>query len=124
IVDNYSWRWIFYINLPVGGLALIVISLTMPRRASRHEHSVDWLGAALLAAGTASLLLGLVWGGQEYAWGSPQVLGAIAAAAGLLALFGLVERRVPEPILPFDLLRNPIVSASVVCVGLIGMAMF
>jgi EmrB/QacA subfamily drug resistance transporter len=124
IVDNASWRWIFYVNLPVGGLALVVVSLTMPRRAVRHEHSVDWLGAGLLAAGTASLLLGLVWGGQAYPWGSPQVLGALVASVVLLAVFGLVERRVPEPILPFDLLRNPIVSASVACVGLIGMAMF
>jgi EmrB/QacA subfamily drug resistance transporter len=124
IVDNASWRWIFYVNLPVGGLAMLVISVTMPRRATRHEHSVDWLGGGLLAAGTAFLLLGLVWGGTEYPWGSPEVLGAIAASLVLLATFGLVERRVPEPILPFDLMRNPIVSASVVCVGLIGMAMF
>jgi MFS family permease len=103
---------------------MLVISVTMPRRATRHEHSVDWLGGGLLAAGTAFLLLGLVWGGTEYPWGSPEVLGAIAASLVLLATFGLVERRVPEPILPFDLMRNPIVSASVVCVGLIGMAMF
>src|SRR5215217_417285 len=81
IVDNTSWRWIFYINLPVGGLALLVISLTMPRRRERREHSIDWLGAALLAAGTASLLLGLVWGGREYPWGSVQVVGALVSAA-------------------------------------------
>src|SRR5207249_2316706 len=65
IVDNASWRWVFYVNLPVGGLALGVIMLTMPRRATRQEHSIDWTGAALLAAGTAALLLGLVWGGRE-----------------------------------------------------------
>src|SRR5438034_1379341 len=61
IVDNASWRWIFYVNLPVGGLALVVVYLTMPRRAEKRQHSVDWLGAAVLAAGTAALLLGLVW---------------------------------------------------------------
>jgi len=124
IVDNTTWRWIFYINLPVGALALLVISLTMPRRRERREHSIDWLGAGLLSAGTAALLLGLVWGGREYPWGSPQVVGALAFSAVLLAAFGLVERRVREPILPFDVLRNPIVASSVVCVSLVGMAMF
>jgi EmrB/QacA subfamily drug resistance transporter len=124
IVDNTTWRWIFYINLPVGGLALLVISLTMPRRRERREHSIDWLGAGLLAAGTASLLLGLVWGGREYPWGSAQVIGALAAAVVLLAGFAFVERRVREPILPFDALRNPIVASSVVCMSLVGMAMF
>jgi EmrB/QacA subfamily drug resistance transporter len=124
IVDNGSWRWIFYVNLPVGGLALIVISATMPKRAVRTEHSVDWLGAALLAAGTAASMLGLVWGGREYPWGSTQVVGALLAAVALLAVFGLVERQVREPILPFALLRNSTVSASVACAGLVAMAMF
>ncbi|MGI8421105.1 MAG: MDR family MFS transporter [Gaiellaceae bacterium] len=124
IVDNASWRWVFYVNLPVGGLALVVIWLTMPRSERRDEHSVDWLGAGVLAAGTAALLLGLVWGGGQYPWLSPQVLGSLAAAAVLLSAFAVVERRVREPILPFALLRNPIVSASVASMGLVGMAMF
>jgi EmrB/QacA subfamily drug resistance transporter len=124
IVDNASWRWIFYINLPVGGLALIVISLTMPRRRERREHYVDWLGFVLLALGTAALLLGLTWAGRDYAWASGHVIGALIAAASLLAVFGLVELRVPEPILPFDVLRNGIVASSVACMALVGMAMF
>jgi EmrB/QacA subfamily drug resistance transporter len=124
IVDNASWRWIFYVNLPVGGLALVVILLTMPKRRTRQAHDIDWLGAGILALGTSSLLLGLVWGGRDYAWVSPQVVGAIVAAVALLALFGLWERRVPEPILPFDLLRNRTVAASVACMAFVGMAMF
>jgi EmrB/QacA subfamily drug resistance transporter len=124
IVDHGTWRWIFYVNLPVGGLALVVISATMPRRAVRAEHSVDWLGAAVLAAGTAALMLGLVWGGREYPWGSAQVVGALVASVVLLGLFGLIERRVKEPILPFHLLRNRTVASSVACVSLVGMAMF
>jgi EmrB/QacA subfamily drug resistance transporter len=124
IVDNATWRWVFYVNLPVGGLALIVILLTMPKAAARREHSIDWLGAAVLAAGTAALLLGLVWGGDQYGWSSPHVVGALAAGAALLALFALIERRVREPILPFELLRKPIVAAGVACMGLVGMAMF
>src|SRR5262249_19582204 len=72
IVDHTTWRWIFYVNLPVGVLALIVISITMPRRTEKRPHSIDWPGFALLAVGTTSLLLGLVWAGRQYAWGSPQ----------------------------------------------------
>jgi EmrB/QacA subfamily drug resistance transporter len=124
IVDNTTWRWVFFVNLPVGGLALIVISLTMPRRAALTEHAIDWLGAGVLAAGTGSLLLGLVWGGRQYAWGSGHVVLALAAAAVLLVVFGVVERRAAEPILPFDVLRNPIVAGSVACMALVGMAMF
>src|SRR3954470_10732952 len=93
IVDNTTWRWIFLVNLPVGGLALIVITLTMPSRAPLTEHAIDWLGAGLLAAGTGVLLLGLVWAGRQYAWGSGHVVGALAASVVLLVLFGLVERR-------------------------------
>jgi EmrB/QacA subfamily drug resistance transporter len=124
IVDNASWRWIFYVNLPVGGLALIVIWITMPRRRDIRPRSIDWAGALLLALGTTALLLGLVWGGRQYAWGSPHVTSALAAAAVLLVVFGFWERRVVEPILPFDVLRNPIVLSSVLCMGLVGMAMF
>jgi MFS family permease len=96
----------------------------MPRRPYKQEHSIDWLGAALLAAGTTALLLGLVWGGRDYPWGSGEVVGALAAAAALLVAFAFVERWVPEPILPFDLLRNRTVSASVACMALVGAAMF
>jgi EmrB/QacA subfamily drug resistance transporter len=124
IVDNTSWRWIFYVNLPVGGLALAVILVTMPRRPFRQEHSIDWLGAGVLAAGTTALLLGLVWGGNEYPWSSPEVVGALSAAAVLLALFALVEHRAREPILPFDLLRTGTVAGSVACMALVGAAMF
>src|SRR3989475_1621582 len=101
IVDNTSWRWIFYVNLPIGGLALAVILVTMPRRPSRQAHSIDCLGAALLAGATSALLLGLVWGGREYPWVSAEVIGALVAAVALTVVFGLVERRAVEPILPF-----------------------
>jgi EmrB/QacA subfamily drug resistance transporter len=124
IVDNTTWRWVFLVNLPVGGIALVVISLTMPRRAVRAEHEIDWLGAGLLAAGTTSFLLGLVWAGRQYAWTSRPVLGALVVAACVLAVFGLVERRSREPILPFEVLRNPIVAGSIACMALSGMVMF
>lgn len=124
IVDSTTWRWVFFVNLPVGGVALAVISLTMPRWRARVEHTIDWLGAGILAAGTGLLLLGLVWGGTQYPWASGEVIGALAGAVACLLVFAAVEHRAVEPILPFDVLRNPIVSGSVVCMALVGMAMF
>jgi EmrB/QacA subfamily drug resistance transporter len=124
IVDNASWRWVFLVNLPVGGIALVVISITMPRRTPQTAHPIDWLGAGVLAAGVASLLLGLVWGGKDYPWTSGHVVGALVLAAALLITFAFVERRAREPILPFDILRNPIVAGSIACMALVGMAMF
>jgi len=124
IVDNTTWRWVFFVNLPIGGLALVVISLTMPRRAITHKHVVDWLGAIVLAGGTAALLMGLVWGGHQYGWESGHVLTALIGAAVLLIVFWLVERRAAEPILPFEVLRNPVVASSIACMALVGMAMF
>src|ERR1051325_4678944 len=106
IVDNFSWRWIFYVNLPVGGVALAVILATMPKRSSKQEHSIDWLGAGILALGTTALLRGLVGGGRESPGGSLQCGGAWLGAVVLLGVSPLIERGVPEPILPFDLLRN------------------
>jgi predicted MFS family arabinose efflux permease len=101
-----------------------VISLTMPRRRDRREHSIDWLGFSLLAVGTTALLIGLTWAGRDYAWTSGHVVVALVASVVFLVVFGLVERRVRETILPFDALRNSIVASSVVCMALVGMAMF
>jgi EmrB/QacA subfamily drug resistance transporter len=123
IVDHASWRWVFYVNLPVGAVALAVIAIAIPKRTQRRQHSLDLLGAMLLAGGTSSLLLGLVWGGEAHPWGSAQVLGAFAAAVVLLAAFTFVERRAPEPILPFEFLRRPTVAAGVAAIGLSAMAM-
>ena len=125
IVDNTSWRWVFLVNLPVGGLALVVISLTMPRRAPGTEHSIDWLGAGLLAGGIGALLLGLVWGGKQYPWTSAardrraRRVGACCSPRSRSS-----SDASPEPILPFEILRNPIVAGSVACMALVGMAMF
>jgi EmrB/QacA subfamily drug resistance transporter len=124
IVDNTTWRWIFYVNLPVGGLALVVISLTMPRRAAVTDRSIDWVGAALLGLGSTSLLLGLVWGGRDFPWSSGHVVGALLAAVLVYGAFAWWERRVRETILPFELFRNRVVASCLVCMALVGMAMF
>src|SRR5262249_37275619 len=100
-----AWGRGLLVYLPAGaGAPLVVIARTMPKRSVRAKHVIDWRGAALLGAGTTSLLLALVWGGRDYGWASSHVLGALAAAAILLTLFGLAEMRAREPILPFELL--------------------
>jgi EmrB/QacA subfamily drug resistance transporter len=121
IVDGIGWRWIFYVNLPLGVLALGAIVRAIPREERRRERSLDVAGAALLGAGTASLLLALVWGGHEYAWGSAEVAGAFVGAAALLIAFGLVERRAHETILPFGLLGDRVVAVGTGALWLIGM---
>jgi EmrB/QacA subfamily drug resistance transporter len=121
-VDQASWRWTFYVNLPVGLVALAVIAVAIPKRLARRDHYLDIPGAALLAAGTGSLLLGLVWG-RDHGWDSARVLGCFALSAVLLAVFAFVERRAPEPILPFDLLMHPTVATGVAATGLAAMAM-
>ena len=117
VTDAISWRWVFYLNLPFGLLALIVIALTYPRRQQTGTVTVDWLGAALMFFGVSALLLAV--GGET----SATALWLLLAAA-LLATFIVVERRVAEPILPIDLLRTPIVARTIAVVFLLGMAMF
>ena len=113
--DHLSWRWVFYVNLPIGAatIALIVSALHLP--VERKPVRIDSLGAALLAGGLTCLLLVTTWGGREYAWDSGEIAGLAAGAVALLALFVAQERRAAEPILPLRLFRQPvfvIVSAA------------
>src|SRR5580698_3117321 len=73
-VDNLSWRWVFYINLPIGVIALAVIAIVLPRTATRQHHTIDFLGAALLAAFATAVVLATSWGGTTYAWSSPVII--------------------------------------------------
>jgi EmrB/QacA subfamily drug resistance transporter len=104
--DHLSWRWVFYINLPVGAVALAVLSAYLRLPARRGSARIDFLGAGLLAAAVSTSLLVTVWGGDRYAWRSPQVSALIAGALGLFAAFVWRERRAPEPVLPLRLFRD------------------
>lgn len=95
-----SWRWAFYINVPVAAVVLVMAARAIPAVRSAGRPIVDYAGIALVALGASRLILGLSWGGNEYAWGSPVILGLFAASAALLTAFVLVELRVPEPMLP------------------------
>ena len=124
ITDHLSWRWAFYVNLPLGGVALLVLvaTLHLPRR--RSSHRIDWLGAALLTVAITALVLITTWGGNRYAWRSTQILGLAALAALGLALFVLVERRAREPIIPLGLFANRNFSLISGIGFLLGFAMF
>ena len=107
--DQLSWRWVFYINLPIGAaaIALTASTLRLPGRRAGNVR-IDYLGSALLAAGLTCLLLVTTWGGTQYAWGSAEVLGLGAATVALLVGFVARERRAPEPIMPLRLFRDPV----------------
>jgi EmrB/QacA subfamily drug resistance transporter len=124
IVDHATWRWIFYVNIPIGLLALLIVTITIPSIVVHARHSIDVLGAALLAGGITCLLLGLDWGGTVHPWDSPEVVGALCGSAALLVVFGRVERRAKEPILPFALLGERIVAAGAVATALTSMCIF
>jgi EmrB/QacA subfamily drug resistance transporter len=124
ITDNLSWRWVFYVNIPIGIVALIVISAVLKLPRHRVQHSIDWAGTALLVGGVSSLLVALSWGGTEYAWTSPFILGLSAAGLVLLAAFIFVERHVKEPLIPLQLFRNPAVALGAAASGVVGLAMF
>ncbi len=124
ITDHWGWRWVFYVNMPVGAVALVTAGLTIPGRLSRREHAIDYLGAALLIAGTVPLLLALSWAGAEYPWSSPQIVGLLTFAAVMLSVFFLVELRAPEPIVNPRLFRNRIYTLSVLAGFFIAVGMF
>jgi len=111
-VDHASWRWVFFINLPVGIGALIVTTSALRLPFQRHKHRVDLEGAALMVAGVTALLFVLQMGGTLYRWGSPTIIGLSLASVVLLTLFVLWEQHAPEPILPPRLFRDPVFSAS------------
>ncbi|WP_448575165.1 MDR family MFS transporter [Thermomicrobium sp.] len=124
ITDNWGWRWVFYVNMPVGALALLTTGLTMPKLASGRQHRIDYLGAALLVTGVTPLLLAFSWAGTEYPWDSPPIIGLFAASALSLVLFVAAELRAPEPILDLRLFRNRIFTPTLLAAFLIAIGMF
>jgi EmrB/QacA subfamily drug resistance transporter len=123
-VDRLSWRWVFFINVPVGVVALVVTSSVLRLPFVRRPHAIDYLGSGLLVAAVSSLLLVAVWGGNEYAWGSTTILGLAALAVVLVGLFVLQERRAPEPVLPLRLFRNAIFSVTSGVAIILGVTMY
>ena len=123
-VDNLTWRWIFYINVPIGIIALIVVASQVPGRLSRVHHDIDYIGTAVLALAATSFILLTSLGGTTYAWNSTPIWILGAAGVVLVAVFVLVERKAREPVLPLHLFRLRAFSVTSVVGFIVGLAMF
>ncbi|MDI3420115.1 MDR family MFS transporter [Streptomyces luteolus] len=121
--DHLSWRWAFYVNVPIAILVVIAAARTIPSVKSVVRPVIDYLGIALVAAGSSALILATSWGGNEYAWGSGVIIGLFAGGAVALALFCLVERRAAEPMLPMRLFANPVFTVCSILSFVVGFAM-
>jgi len=124
ITEYLSWRWIFYVNLPVGALALFLIAIGLQTKVNTVKHRIDYVGAAFLTGGTVCLLLFLSWGGSVYPWLSPVIIALAAVASLFYGLLIRQERRADEPILPPHLFTNRVFIIGVSVIGLNAMALF
>ncbi|SDS46533.1 MDR family MFS transporter [Actinopolymorpha singaporensis] len=126
-VTNLGWRWVFYVNLPLGAVALAVVAVVLPSRragGARVRHRIDYLGALTLAAAATCLVLATSWGGTQYVWTSPVIVGLFVAAVGLVCVWLAVERRAAEPVLSPRLLALPVFRIGAAIGFVVGFVMF
>jgi len=124
ITEHWTWRWLFFVNLPVAALTLVVIWFFMHVPNERRKHSIDVWGSVTLSLGIAGVLLATVWGGVQYPWTSWQILGLYGCAAILLVSFAFIETRAPEPVLPLKLWKSSIFTFSNIASVGVAMSMF
>jgi EmrB/QacA subfamily drug resistance transporter len=124
ITDAFSWRWIFYINLPVGGAALVYMWATLKLPVRRVEHRIDYAGGILLGVVATAIILLATWGGTEYQWGSWEIIGLLLIAVAGLAAFIAVERRAAEPMLPLHVFKIRNFSVTMALTFFVGLGLF
>ncbi|MDX6465808.1 MAG: hypothetical protein QOI27_848, partial [Gaiellaceae bacterium] len=124
LVETISWRWVFYVNMPIGVLAVLVVAFRLHLHTPSQRRSIDYLGAGLLTAGVSALILVTTWGGSEYAWGSPVIVGLAVGGVALVGAFIWQERRAAEPIIPLTLFRSSVFRVATALGFFIGLAMF
>ena len=124
IVDHFSWRWVFYINIPFGLLSAFLLIITLKENVERKKHSIDYPGTITLTFGVVALLFAMLQGGVTWAWTSLPSLGLFALAVVLIALFLFQEARASEPILPLTLFSNRIIAISSIGGVILGVVMF
>ncbi|MEV4052968.1 MDR family MFS transporter [Amycolatopsis sp. NPDC049688] len=122
-VDHLSWRWAFYVNIPLVVVVLVVAASAMPNARAAVKPVIDYLGILLIGLAATGLTLVTSWGGTQYAWGSPVIIGMAIGSVVLLAAFVLVELRAPEPMLPMRLFRNPVFTVGGIMSFVVGFAM-
>jgi EmrB/QacA subfamily drug resistance transporter len=124
ITDTLSWRWIFYINMPIGAVALFYIFATLHLPKHKIQHTIDYLGAAALAVGATAIVLVTTWGGTQYAWGSPTIVSLIVVGIVAVTAFIWIENRAVEPVLPMHVFKNRNFSLASGMSFLLGLSMF
>lgn len=125
ITDNLSWRWVFYVNIPLGLVALATITMVLPASQPRGVgRRLDYLGAIALAGTVAPLLLGFSWAGNEYGWTAPPVVGCFAFSAVMLAVLLIIEMNAAEPIVPLRLFRNKIYTVAIAATFISGVGLY
>jgi EmrB/QacA subfamily drug resistance transporter len=123
-VDNLTWRWIFYINIPIGAIALFVVASQVPGKLRRIHHQIDYLGTIVLSLAATALILLTSLGGTTYPWASAPIYILGAAGAALIVVFVFVERRAPEPVLPLHLFKTRVFSSTSIVGFIVGFGMF
>jgi EmrB/QacA subfamily drug resistance transporter len=123
-VDNLSWRWIFYINIPIGAIALFVVASQVPGHLSRIHHRIDYLGTLVLSAAATALILLTSLGGTTYPWASAPIYILGVAGALLIVAFIFIERHAPEPVLPLHLFKTRVFTTTSIVGFIVGFAMF
>ena len=124
LTDHVDWRWVFYVNLPLGSVALLVLLMGMPAIRPAVRSKLDYRGIVLLMATVVPMLLAFSWAGSRYDWASVQILGLLSWAAVGLIVFTYAELRAEEPLLPMSLFRNPIFTVSALVTLITGIGMF
>ncbi|QGQ97478.1 DHA2 family efflux MFS transporter permease subunit [Paenibacillus psychroresistens] len=130
IVDHWDWQWIFYVNLPFGIIAAIILGIALKETRSKEKRSIDWFGALTLTGAIVAILLGLVLAGNtdqpgtHYAWASPQIIGLFSIGAILIGAFLLIEARAKEPIIPLTLFKNRVITVVSIAGFFMGTGMF
>ncbi len=122
--DHLSWRWAFYVNVPLGALVMVICATSMPKLPTTRRPVIDYLGIGMIAVASTCLILMTSWGGTEYPWLSPEIIGLGVAGLLALAAFVLIELRAREPMLPMRLFRNPVFSICGVLSFIVGFSMF
>lgn len=123
ITDNLSWRWIFYVNVPVGILTLLIALFTLPEHEEEDRKKIDFLGAFVLIISLVPMLLAFTWGGNKYEWNSLQIISMFAFSAIMLVVFGLIEKKAEDPIIPLSLFKNSIFNISAIEMFLVNSVM-
>ena len=124
ITDNLDWRWVFYINVPLGIFSLFVLPIVLPQSGQRRRAKIDYFGAVTITASVVALLLALSWVGEGYDWDATRVIVGFVVSAVLLAVFIPIELRAAEPIIPFSLFKNRVFTSAALLMFLVGIGMF